>query len=156
MSRAQSARVRFRTLLGPSVAVVAGRRIAFWRGSRGRLVAMDDACCHRSAPLSQGSVHRLASGEKAIRCIYHHWAFSEDGRIRDVPSQSDGRWPRRPVQRTYDLALDRDGVSLIVSAPCPTSTKGSPDPGAGGSNADGGDHTIDGDHAERRCTRARR
>ena len=44
-----------------------------YRGESGKVVALDDRCCHRAAPLSMGRIE----GDD-IRCMYHGMKF--DGR----------------------------------------------------------------------------
>lgn len=54
---------------------LAGERYVLFRGARGVVGALPDACPHRHAPLSAGSV---VGGE--LRCPYHGWRFQPDGR----------------------------------------------------------------------------
>ena len=92
---------------------VDGRRIVFWRSNDG-IVAMNDVCVHRGSQLSRGEVERDIDGRGkcTIVCPYHHWKFDEEGRIADVPSEKEGRWPRRSMQRTYRLEFE-DGQAVI-------------------------------------------
>jgi nitrite reductase/ring-hydroxylating ferredoxin subunit len=100
------AKLMLRTMFGPSMLIVDGRRIVFWR-SEHEIVAMDDICVHRGSPLSRGAVARVGADKRScLVCPYHHWAFDCDGRIADVPTEKEGRWPRRSVQRTYRLEFD--------------------------------------------------
>jgi vanillate O-demethylase monooxygenase subunit len=46
------------------------------------VVALDDRCCHRAAPLSMGRVE----GDD-IRCMYHGMKFSADGKCIQIPGQ---------------------------------------------------------------------
>ncbi len=68
----------------PVQSQVAGRKYALFRDSTGRAAALDDACPHRRAPLSQGRVR--ADGRLA--CPYHGWNFDAQGRGRS-PSCPD-------------------------------------------------------------------
>jgi phenylpropionate dioxygenase-like ring-hydroxylating dioxygenase large terminal subunit len=54
---------------------LAGRSIALFRGSDGRVGAVADQCAHRRMKLSVGMVRQ----EKLV-CAYHGWAFDRDGR----------------------------------------------------------------------------
>jgi phenylpropionate dioxygenase-like ring-hydroxylating dioxygenase large terminal subunit len=55
--------------------------VAFRTGS-GRVGLIDHACPHRGAPLV------LARNEaEGLRCIYHGWKFSPDGRCMDLPAE---------------------------------------------------------------------
>ncbi|MGH9209847.1 MAG: Rieske 2Fe-2S domain-containing protein [Acidimicrobiales bacterium] len=57
------------------------RRIALFRGTDGRPVAVPDRCPHRQAPLSAG---RVVDG--CLQCPYHGWTFDGAGRCVRVPS----------------------------------------------------------------------
>jgi len=48
--------------------------VLLWRDSAGKVVALDDRCCHRAAPLSKGR----REGDN-IRCMYHGLLFDPDG-----------------------------------------------------------------------------
>jgi phenylpropionate dioxygenase-like ring-hydroxylating dioxygenase large terminal subunit len=56
-----------------------------WRTPDQTLVAVQDRCSHREAPLSQGTVD---SG--CLRCPYHGWSFGDEGRCVKVPSSGEG------------------------------------------------------------------
>ena len=46
------------------------------------MVALDDRCCHRAAPLSMGRIE----GDD-IRCMYHGMKFAADGKCIQIPGQ---------------------------------------------------------------------
>src|SRR5229473_613742 len=48
--------------------------LVFWRDREGKVVALEDRCCHRAAPLSKG---RLESDR--LRCMYHGLLFDTSG-----------------------------------------------------------------------------
>ena len=56
--------------------------LVFWRDVTGKVVVLEDRCCHRAAPLSKG---RLEGG--GIRCMYHGLLFDSGGRCIEIPSQ---------------------------------------------------------------------
>jgi phenylpropionate dioxygenase-like ring-hydroxylating dioxygenase large terminal subunit len=56
--------------------------LLFWRDGAGEVVALDDRCCHRAAPLSKGR----REGDN-IRCMYHGLLFDRTGRCVEIPSQ---------------------------------------------------------------------
>src|SRR5215475_14731143 len=58
--------------------------IVLYRGASGKIVALDDRCCHRAAPLSMGRVE----GDD-IRCMYHGMKFASDGRCIQIPGQDN-------------------------------------------------------------------
>ncbi|ODU21809.1 MAG: vanillate O-demethylase oxygenase [Sphingomonas sp. SCN 67-18] len=59
---------------------IAGRSILLYRKGNGEVVAMEDRCPHRSAPLSLGR----KEGDD-IRCMYHGMRFAPDGQCMEIP-----------------------------------------------------------------------
>jgi len=62
-----------------------GARIALWRDSHGRAVAMPDRCPHRGVALSRGAVR----GDR-IECPYHGFQFDATGRCQLMPCEGEG------------------------------------------------------------------
>jgi phenylpropionate dioxygenase-like ring-hydroxylating dioxygenase large terminal subunit len=58
------------------------RPIVLYRGASGKVVALDDRCCHRAAPLSMGRIE----GDD-IRCMYHGMKFDPGGKCIQIPGQ---------------------------------------------------------------------
>jgi phenylpropionate dioxygenase-like ring-hydroxylating dioxygenase large terminal subunit len=56
--------------------------LLLWRDQTGRLIAFEDRCCHRAAPLSKGRREG-----NSIRCMYHGLLFDSTGRCVEIPSQ---------------------------------------------------------------------
>lgn len=56
--------------------------LVLYRGESGRVVALDDRCCHRAAPLSLGRVE----GDN-LRCMYHGMMFAPSGKCIQIPGQ---------------------------------------------------------------------
>ncbi len=69
--------------------------IVLFRDREGGVVAMEDRCPHRRAPLSMG---RLVDGG-ALECLYHGIRFDTSGKCVRIPSQSD--IPAGMKVRTY-------------------------------------------------------
>jgi phenylpropionate dioxygenase-like ring-hydroxylating dioxygenase large terminal subunit len=69
-----------RQLLGR---VIAGTPVVLWRDEGGQVIAFEDRCCHRGAPLSAG---RLEGN--AVRCMYHGLLFDRSGKCIEIPSQN--------------------------------------------------------------------
>src|ERR1700683_3001548 len=80
--------------------------IVIYRKNDGGLVALQDRCCHRFAPLSLG---RLEHDD--LRCMYHGLKFAPSGKCIEIPGPSQNppaslraRLPdRRKVQRRVGL-----------------------------------------------------
>lgn len=56
--------------------------LMLYRASDEAVVAMEDRCCHRFAPLSKG---RLEGDD--VRCLYHGLKFDRTGRCIEIPGQ---------------------------------------------------------------------
>lgn len=71
--------------------------VVIWRDAAGDLVAFEDRCVHRLAPLSLGR----CEGEK-LRCMYHGFLYGRTGRVVEIPGQD--RIPNNLRLRTYPVA----------------------------------------------------
>lgn len=67
----------------PVVRHLWGRPIALFRTPKG-VGALVDRCPHRNVPLSHGDVV-----DDTIRCSYHGWRFTADGRCAAIPGRLD-------------------------------------------------------------------
>lgn len=67
----------------PFAVKVADKSIVLYRDTQNNIVAMDDKCAHRLAPLSLG---RIEGND--IRCMYHGIKFGADGKCAEVPGQA--------------------------------------------------------------------
>ena len=74
--------------------------MVFYRIASGEVVAMDDRCSHRGAPLSLGR----REGDD-LRCLYHGLKYDCSGRCVEAPAQ-EAVSPRMKV-RTYPV-VERD------------------------------------------------
>ncbi|MDF2120130.1 aromatic ring-hydroxylating dioxygenase subunit alpha [Roseiarcaceae bacterium H3SJ34-1] len=79
--------------------------IVLFRGASGRIGAVEDRCCHRAMPLSEGHVDN-----DIIRCCYHGLEFDASGACTKVPGQD--RIPPTAVIRSYPI-VERDAVLWI-------------------------------------------
>jgi phenylpropionate dioxygenase-like ring-hydroxylating dioxygenase large terminal subunit len=76
----------------------------------GGLVAFEDRCPHRLAPLSIGTV----CGE-VLQCRYHGWAFDGEGRCRSIPALGDdGTIPARAAVATPFAVAERYGMVWLA------------------------------------------
>jgi choline monooxygenase len=97
-------------LLGPAAQVVeagqyaaaeiAGLKVFAIRGRDGKLRAFRNVCRHRGARLLEEGAGRCAT----IRCPYHQWVFSDDGKLVTAPWFGEDPefrpqdWPLEPIQ----------------------------------------------------------
>jgi len=75
---------------------ILGNPVVIYRTDSGRLVALEDRCVHRLAPLSLGR----CEGEK-LRCQYHGLLYSPDGRVVEIPGQPE--IPERAKVHAYPV-----------------------------------------------------
>jgi vanillate O-demethylase monooxygenase subunit len=87
-----------------------GERVIVYRTTANALVAMEDRCCHRLAPLSAGR----REGDD-IRCLYHGLRFTPDGRCNDIPGQHI--IPPTARVRTYPIAEKHSAAWIWMGAP---------------------------------------
>lgn len=66
----------------PFALTMAGDPVVLLRTESGKLVALEDRCVHRLAPLSLGR----CEGE-TLRCMYHGFRFAADGACVEIPGQ---------------------------------------------------------------------
>ncbi|WP_317929544.1 aromatic ring-hydroxylating dioxygenase subunit alpha [Halioxenophilus sp. WMMB6] len=79
--------------------------IVMFRDGAGVVHALEDRCCHRSLPLSAGTIE-----EQGIRCGYHGMLFNGEGRCLEVPGQSTV--PPRAKVKNFPVQ-ERDGIVWI-------------------------------------------
>ena len=91
-----------RTLLGDS--------IVFYRATDGRLVALDNRCCHRGAPLHMG--HREGD---SLRCPYHGMLFNAEGQCTEIPGQEI--IPQRACVRSYPVVARDELIWIWMGDP---------------------------------------
>ena len=72
--------------------------LALYRTDDGTVVALEDRCCHRFAPLTMGRLE----GDN-LRCMYHGLKFAPDGRCIEIPGQP--RIPQSAFVRRYPTAI---------------------------------------------------
>jgi len=83
----------------------AGQPIALYRGSGGRVFALEDRCAHRQVPLHLGVV----CGDH-LKCHYHGWTYDDAGKCVDVPYLGKDRLPNGV--RSYP-ARDVEGLIFV-------------------------------------------
>ncbi|RYY82621.1 MAG: aromatic ring-hydroxylating dioxygenase subunit alpha, partial [Comamonadaceae bacterium] len=89
---------------------VLGEPILVMRTADGALVALEDRCCHRLAPLSQGR----REGD-CVRCGYHGLKFDPSGKCVEAPGIPI--IPAKARVRTYPVALKNRWVFVWMGDP---------------------------------------
>jgi phenylpropionate dioxygenase-like ring-hydroxylating dioxygenase large terminal subunit len=91
----------------PIAAVAFGRPFALVRDPALGVLAFEDRCPHRGAPLSKGRL-----GPAGLTCLYHGWTFGADGRCRILPGAS-GSPPVSNIRVPVFAVRERDGLIWI-------------------------------------------
>ncbi len=108
---------------GPVAATLLDQPVVFYRGANGQLVALEDRCVHRLAPLSQGRVEG-----NDLRCLYHGLKFASTGACVEMPGRD--AVPHAMKVRAYPV-IERYSAAWIwmgdpragaTRARCPTSS----------------------------------
>jgi vanillate O-demethylase monooxygenase subunit len=75
---------------------IIGEPIVLWRTERGKIVALEDRCVHRLAPLSLGR----CEGDK-LRCMYHGLVYNMSGAVTEIPGQEV--IPQQAIVRSFPV-----------------------------------------------------
>lgn len=81
------------------------QKVVLFRSGTGEAAALEDRCCHRSLPLSCGTVE--ASG---LRCGYHGLLYAPSGQCIEIPGQE--RIPSKAKVRSYHV-VEKDHLLWI-------------------------------------------
>jgi phenylpropionate dioxygenase-like ring-hydroxylating dioxygenase large terminal subunit len=99
---------------------VLGEPLLLYRKPDGGLVALEDRCCHRLAPLSAGR----KEGE-CVRCGYHGLKFAPDGACVEAPGLD--RVPPKARVRSYPVVSRNRWVFVWMGEPARADTALLPD-----------------------------
>lgn len=84
---------------------ILGEPLVLYRTSAGDVVALEDRCCHRHAPLSRG----MREGDD-VRCGYHGLRFDPTGRCVEIPGTR--AIPSRARVRRYPACVHHRWVMV--------------------------------------------
>ena len=84
------------------------RELALYRTRSGRAVLQDAFCPHLGAHLGHGGT---VQGE-SLRCPFHHWQYSTEGVITDIPyaSRIPPKIAGKPCLKTYPVCEKNDVI----------------------------------------------
>jgi phenylpropionate dioxygenase-like ring-hydroxylating dioxygenase large terminal subunit len=97
-----------------------GQPVLLYRKEDGSVVAMDDKCCHRHAPLHMGR----KEGD-CVRCMYHGAKYDSSGACVEVPGQE--RIPPKLRQRVYPTVERKRWVWIWMGDPALADESSIPD-----------------------------
>lgn len=87
-----------------------GEDIAVFHLDSGEIIAFADRCCHRSVPLSTGSVEG-----NTVVCSYHGWTFDNTGKCIRIPAQGpDERPSKNACVKKYPVKVQNNLVWVFM------------------------------------------
>ncbi|RZA29761.1 MAG: aromatic ring-hydroxylating dioxygenase subunit alpha [Lysobacteraceae bacterium] len=92
----------------PLARTLLNRKVVMFRTGAGQAAALEDRCCHKSLPLSCGTIEG-----RGVRCGYHGLLFAPDGACIEVPGQE--RIPAKARVKSYPL-VEKDQILWIWMA----------------------------------------
>ena len=79
--------------------------VVLFRTGEGQVAALEDRCCHRSLPLSCGTVESAG-----VRCGYHGMLYAPNGSCIEIPGQE--RIPSKAKVKSYAV-VEKDQILWI-------------------------------------------
>ncbi len=96
----------------PKFAKILGEELVAFRDKRGRVGVLDAHCAHRGTSLEYGRIE-----EEGIRCCYHGWLYSVEGRCLQQPGEPPtSRYKDKVAQPAYP-ALEYGGLVFAYMGP---------------------------------------
>jgi vanillate O-demethylase monooxygenase subunit len=89
----------------PTPVTLLDEPLVFYRQADGKLVALEDRCCHRLAPLSHGQVEG-----NDLRCMYHGLKFNGSGACTEMPGSAT--IPKAMKVRSYPV-IERYSAAFV-------------------------------------------
>jgi phenylpropionate dioxygenase-like ring-hydroxylating dioxygenase large terminal subunit len=96
---------------GPKPFTLLGEEMVLWMAD-GKVSALADHCCHRSARLSLGE---LVNG--SLACPYHGWEFNTNGQCVRIPQMPGFTPPASACVKTYFAEIRYGFVWVAVEQP---------------------------------------
>ena len=89
---------------------IVGEPVVLYRSPDGAIVALEDRCAHRHAPLSMGRIEGAG-----LRCMYHGLLFGRDGACLQVPGTD--RTPPNASLRSYPVLVQDSWIWIWMGEP---------------------------------------
>lgn len=89
----------------PIARTLLNQPVVLFRTADGKIAALEDRCCHRSLPLSSGTLE-----ERGLRCGYHGMLYAPSGACVEIPGQD--KVPAKACVRAYIISV-RNGIIWI-------------------------------------------
>lgn len=79
--------------------------VVLFKDGEGKVAALEDRCCHRALPLSDGTLEN-----DGIRCGYHGLLFNTSGKCLEIPGQQ--KIPRNAKVKSFNV-IEQDSLVWI-------------------------------------------
>jgi phenylpropionate dioxygenase-like ring-hydroxylating dioxygenase large terminal subunit len=89
----------------PLARTLLNQNVVMFRTGSGEIAALENRCCHKSLPLSCGTVEK-----SGVRCGYHGLLFAPSGACLEIPGQD--RIPIKARVKSYTL-VEKDQILWI-------------------------------------------
>lgn len=89
-----------------------GEELVLFRNSEGKVGLLAEFCSHRSASLYFGR-----NEDGGLRCVYHGWLFSPDGRCLDMPNERIGESFKQKIRHGAYPCREINGVVWTYMGP---------------------------------------
>jgi len=103
----------------PLARTLLNRPVVLFRTESGEVVALEDRCCHRSVPLSCGSLE-----DGGIRCGYHGLLYAPSGQCIEIPGQV--KIPGKACVKAYQVAVRNEIIWLWLGETADSRAVGQP------------------------------
>jgi len=77
---------------------ILGEDLVIFKTTKGNIGLVHKACPHRRASMVYGKTE-----ERGIRCCYHGWLFSPDGKILETPGEDTNSISAKKLRETFKL-----------------------------------------------------
>lgn len=91
-----------------------GEWLAVFRGSDGKVSALQDKCLHRTAQISRGKVT-----DGKLQCPYHGWTYNQGGEVVNIPSMGPEHKKGSKCAKTYHVMEQENYIYVKLSSDHP-------------------------------------
>ena len=96
----------------PKFLKILGEELVAYRDKSGRVGVLGAHCCHRGTSLEYGRIE-----ENGLRCCYHGWLYSEEGRCLDQPGEPEESNYKDEISQPWYPAEEYKGMVFAYMGP---------------------------------------
>lgn len=86
--------------------------LVLFRTGSGEVGCLDPHCAHRGSSLEFGRIEK-----NGIRCCYHGWLYSPDGRVLEMPCEAAGTCERMNIEQAGYPVREFGGLVFVYMGP---------------------------------------